>query len=519
MKGFAGTSYDEVPYMAASFSNTHPEILAVTTLLRGLEPPPLATARVLELGCARGTNLVPMAWTMPNAEFVGVELSRRQVEEARAMASATGTSNATFHAMDLRDLDESFGQFDYIIGHGLYSWVPPDVQEAILEVCSKRLSPNGIVYLSYNTFPGWHISIMFREMVLYRIRNIPDTAERLREVRAFMRFLADSTKSDGTLWSILLNEQAGYLEEAQDWYLLHDDLEGENNPVYFSEMIERTARHGLQYVTEERWGTSDEILSPEVWKILDRFATNRIEREQYLDFLRNARFRRSLFCHAGLPLATGPVPDRLERCRFRTLVRPVDPSADPLAPGTERFAGKRELSLTTGDVRLRALLHALYDAWPGTLDYEAATGILAEAARRSGDEVPPPPALGRLLHQALLAKVASTHLLDTPIATVLPEKPVAGPISRFQASRGEVPTNLLHEPLDLQPLDLLVLPLLDGTRTMSDVEAAIAEALAAGRLAPTDSGRPPEADEQPESPADLADLSMNRLLAGCFLLG
>ena len=93
-------------------------------------------------------------------------------------------------------------------------------------------------------------------------------------------------------------------------------------------------------MTEERWGTSDEILSPEVWKILDRFATNRIEREQYLDFLRNGRFRRSLFCHAGLPLATGPVPDRLERCRFRALVRPVDPAADPLAPGEEGFAGE-----------------------------------------------------------------------------------------------------------------------------------------------------------------------------------
>ncbi len=519
MKEFAGTTYDEVPYMATSFANTHPEVLAVTALMRGLDPPPLAQTRVLELGCARGANLVPMAWSMPGAEFVGVDLSQKQIDEAKALASATGTSNITFHAMDLRDLDESFGEFDYIVGHGLYSWVPPDVQEAILAVCARRLSPHGIVYLSYNTFPGWHLSVMFREMMLYRTRKIPDPVERLREARGLMRFLADSAKAEGTLWSVLLAEQATYVEQAPDWYLLHDDLEGENNPVYFSEMVERASQQGLQYVTEERWGTSDEILSPEVWKILDRFATNRIEREQYLDFIRNGRFRRSLFCHAGLPLALGPVPDRLERCRFRVLVRPVDPAADPLAPGEEGFAGEGGLSLSTSDVRLRALLHVLYTAWPGTLDFATASGVLAEAARRSDGKTPPPPVLGHLLHQALLLRIVSIHLLEIPIAVALPEKPASSSIARYQASGGESATNLLHQPLDLEPLDRLVLPLLDGTRTRSDIEAAVAHALATGRLSPTESGRPPEGGEQPESAAHLADFSLNRLLTSCYILG
>ena len=152
MKGFAGTTYDEVPYMAASFSNTHPEVLAVTALLRGIDSPPLDGARVLELGCARGANLVPMASSLPKASFVGVDLSHRQIDEARATARAVGAENVAFHAMDLRGLDDSFGSFDYVVAHGLYSWVPPDVQEAILEVCARRLSPKGIVYVSYNTF-------------------------------------------------------------------------------------------------------------------------------------------------------------------------------------------------------------------------------------------------------------------------------------------------------------------------------------------------------------------------------
>ena len=520
MKGFAGTSYDEVPYMAASFSNTHPEILAVTALQRGLDPPPLARARVLELGCARGANLVPMAWSMPGAELVGVDLSHRQIDEARAMAKAVGVSNVAFHAMDLRDLDESFGTFDYVVAHGLYSWVPPDVQEAVLEVCARRLSPNGIVYLSYNTFPGWHVSVMFREMVLYRIRRIAEPAERLRETRSFLRFLADTARPEASLWAILLKEQADYVEQASDWYLLHDDLEGENNPVYFSEMVERAAQHGLQYVTEERWGTADEILPPEVWKVIDRFAADRVEREQYLDFIRNNRFRRSLFCHAGIPIAHGPVPDRLERCRFRTRVRPVDPSADPFAPGDEGFVGDGELSLTTSDVRLRALLHVLYDLWPGTLDFAATTHVLSEASRRSsGGGAPPPAVLGRMLQQALLAQLVSTHLLDIRIATELPEKPDSPPVARYQAARGDLVTNLFHQSLDLEPLDRFVLALLDGTRTRADVEAAVAAAVAEGRLAPTASGKAAEEGEEAKDAAELADLSLKRTVASCYILG
>jgi len=519
LKGFAGTSYDEVPYLAASFSNTHPEILAVTALMRGLEHPPLAGARVLELGCARGANLVPMAWSMPDAEFVGVDLSGRQVEEAREMAKAVGASNVTFHAMDLRGLDESFGSFDYIVGHGLYSWVPPDVQEALLEVCARRMSPRGMLYLSYNTYPGWHVSVMFREMMLYRIRKLSDPRERLREARGFMHFLADSAGPEESLWGALLKSHADYVDQAEDWYLLHDDLETENNPVYFSEMVDRAARHGLQYVTEERWGTPDEVLSPEVWKILDRFATDRIEREQYLDFLRNARFRRSLFCHAGLPIAPGPVPDRLEGCRFRTRARPVDPSADPFAPGEERFTGDGGLTLTTSDPRLRTLIHVLWDVWPGTLDFAATTHVLGEAVRRStGGEAPPRPVLARMLQQALLGQLVSTHLLDVRIATELPERPAVSPVARYQASRGDFVSNLLHQSPDLEPLDRLVLPLLDGTRTKSDVGSAIAAALAEGRLAPTESGRPPEGHDEPRRPDELADVSLRRILGGCYIL-
>lgn len=513
----AGSEYDDVPYLAPSFANTYPDALGVAAILRGLDAPPLHGARVLELGCARGANLVPMAWSMPDSEFVGVDLSRRQIEAARERAAAAGTANVTFHAMDLRDVDDSFGAFDFVVAHGLFSWVPREVQESLLEVCARRLSPNGIVYLSYNTLPGWSAGVMFREMVLYRVRGIADPAERLREARAFLRFLAGATRPKETIWAAQLDEHASYFEQAHDWYLLHDDLEAENNPVYFHEIVERAGRHGLQYVTEERSLTSGEVLAPEALAQLDRFAANRIEREQVVDFACSRRFRRSLFCRAGRPLPTGPEPGRLAACRLRSRVKPVDPSADPLAPGSERFFGLDGLTLETSDVRLRALLHVLWGVWPGTLEHAAATHVLAEATRRSGGPTPEPPVLDRMVHQAILGQVVSAHLLDPQIAAALPERPSASPVARYEAAAGEPVTHLLNGSGDLDPLDRFVVRLLDGTRTRDDVVASIREALDAGHLEPTPSGRAAEPGEEPKSAAELADLSLSHLLAACYI--
>lgn len=513
----AGTEYDEVPYLAPSFANTYPDALGVAAILRGLDAPPLRGARVLELGCGRGANLVPMAWSMPDAELVGVDLSRRQIETALERAAAAGTSNVAFHAMDLRDVDDSFGAFDFVIAHGLFSWVPRDVQEALLEVCARRLSPNGLLYLSYNTLPGWSAGVVFREMVLYRVRGIADPSERLREARAFLRYLAGAATPKGTVWAAQLDEHASYFEQAHDWYLLHDDLGAENIPVFFHEIVEQAGRHGLQYVTEERFLASGEVLPPEALAELDRFAANRIEREQVVDFACNRRFRRSLFCRAGRPLPTGPEPGRLAACRLRSRVKPVDPSADPFGPGPERFVGLDGQTLETSDVRLRALLHVLWGVWPGTLEHAAATHVLAEATRRSGGPTPEPPVLERMVHQAILGQVVSAHLLDPQIAAALPERPSASPVARYEATAGEPVTHLLNGSGDLDPLDRFVVRLLDGTRTRDDVVASIREALDAGQLEPTPSGRAAEPGEEPKSATELADLSLSHLLAACYI--
>ena len=172
------TAYDEVPYVSFPFPQTHPDRLATIATLLGMDPPPVGRCRVLELGCAAGGNLIPMALGLPDSEFVGIDLSTRQIAEGRAAVDALGLQNITLEPVNILEIEADFGQFDYIIAHGVYSWVPADVQDKLLEVCRQNLSPNGVAYVSYNTYPGWRLHGAIRDMMLYHTQDLSDPQEK-----------------------------------------------------------------------------------------------------------------------------------------------------------------------------------------------------------------------------------------------------------------------------------------------------------------------------------------------------
>src|SRR5262249_10252810 len=158
-------SYDDMPYSNNPFYHTHPDCLATVATLFGMTPPPVPRCRVLELGCAAGGNLIPMAFTLPDSRFVGIDLSPRQVATGLAVIDVLGLKNIELKPLSILDVDHGFGQFDSLICHGVYSWVPAAVQDKILTLCAEQLAPNGVAYVSYNIYPGWHVGGMIREML------------------------------------------------------------------------------------------------------------------------------------------------------------------------------------------------------------------------------------------------------------------------------------------------------------------------------------------------------------------
>src|SRR6476661_8295153 len=123
------TPYDELPYPGSAFAQTHPDRLATLATLFGMTPAPVERCRVLELGCGDGGNLIPMAFGLPESRFTGVDLATTAIARGQQLIDQVGLANIRIQNADLMDLDSGFGEYDYIIAHGLYSWVPPQVRE------------------------------------------------------------------------------------------------------------------------------------------------------------------------------------------------------------------------------------------------------------------------------------------------------------------------------------------------------------------------------------------------------
>src|SRR6516162_3678009 len=189
-------SYEQVPYESFAVPASHPDNLASQATLFGLNPPPPQTARILELGCGTGANLIAIADSLPGARCVGLDLSPSHVAVGREQVRALGLTNVELRSGSILDVGPVWGTFDYILCHGVYSWVPPPVQDHLLTICARNLAPDGVAYVSYNVYPGWHISGLIRDMVNYHGRRFLDPRERVDQVRAFLDFLTGLVERD-----------------------------------------------------------------------------------------------------------------------------------------------------------------------------------------------------------------------------------------------------------------------------------------------------------------------------------
>ena len=161
-------SYDDAPYKSKTFYYTQPGRQQMVLKLLGFKTPDLKNARVLEIGCSFGGNIIPFALENPKAEVIGIDLSSVQIEEGNRIIENLGLENIRLIHQNVLDFDEKLGKFDYIICHGVFSWVNEEVQRGILDVIKNHLSENGSAILSYNTYPGWKNLEVARDVMLFR---------------------------------------------------------------------------------------------------------------------------------------------------------------------------------------------------------------------------------------------------------------------------------------------------------------------------------------------------------------
>ncbi len=483
----ATNSYDEVPYESHPFSQTHPSRLFVIGSLFGLRPVPVARCRVLELGCAAGGNLIPMADMFPDSQFVGLDLSKRQIEDGQKNVAELGLKNLTLRHASITDVDVGYGMFDYIICHGVFSWVPNHVQEKIFDIFDKNLTANGIAYVSYNTYPGWHMRGMIRDMMRYHSGRFNTPQLRTQQARALLDFLAQAVKQEGP-YSQLLKTELETLRHQADHYLYHEHLEENNEPLYFHQFMGRAAAHGMRYLGESRVGTMvTGNFGPDIEKTLKILATDQIQAEQYMDFLRNRMFRETLLVHSKVNPNWSVQPDVLRALHVASGARPAAAVANLNTDENIQYKSASGMQMATNRPLLKAVMQVLGEAFPGTVPFD----VLRKTAReRIGGDANDPKTVAEdmnvvaigLLNCYMSSDLIELHGMPIVVQKKPGEKPLALKWARMQAGRAASVTNRRHEVLRLNDLDRHLIPLLNGENTKDKIIDGLAAVSASGQL-------------------------------------
>ncbi|WP_341667008.1 class I SAM-dependent methyltransferase [Alcaligenes sp. SDU_A2] len=359
-------AYDKRPYTSNPFSYTAPAHLRAAAFLYGIQTVPLRHARVLELGCAAGGNLIPFAALYPQAQAVGVDLSSVQIEQGQALLRHMGLENVQLHAMSISDITPEFGQFDYIIVHGVFSWVPPEVRQDILRVCRENLSPEGLAYISYNTYPGWKAGEIVRDAMLLH-SHFADEDQKVESAKAMLTLLSDGLAAGNSLRPSLLSA-VQQLKAHTDYYIAHEYLETFNNPCYFVEFADAAQQAGLIHVGDSEPRLESSHLygrNVQLNHSLIAFGRNRLMRQQYLDFAVGRNFRKSMLVHAGREgeVLNSPDMSRLGELRFAGYFEPVKKN-DGSNDQVRVYRTARGESLHIDEVGLQAAMETLHQAWP-----------------------------------------------------------------------------------------------------------------------------------------------------------
>lgn len=493
-------AYEDFQYENLAFRNTHPDWLGTVGRIFGMSPARADACRVLELGCGPGGNLVPLAELLPGSEFVGVDLSSSQIARARADAAAVGATNVRFEAMDIRDVPD-WGPFDYVICHGVFSWVPDDARRRILAIAGEQLAPQGIAYVSYNTLPGWHARGMLRA-ILRRVVPAGPPQEMARTARTFLEILRTRTPEQLPLGAWLRGELM-LLDQLSDRYLYFEYLVDENVPLYFDEFLQLATDAGLQHLGDADVSSMlPSQLGEEGERFVDAITRTQLEQEQLLDYLTIRLFRRTLLCRRdvalereiehrvladgwiGADLTLGAVTGGA--AEDAALPDLTDPAVRTplLRDGTELvFVDGDGLRIASDDPVSKALLHELARSGPaGVPTLELVTAVAAHLGREADAELVDD-VCARAMRILLQGRLDAGRW-QRPIVTAAPARPRTTATVRRQAEAGE--TSVVgprHEHRSVDPLDRVLLAAMDGSSDLDGLVAAVVAAQEAGTLA------------------------------------
>jgi SAM-dependent methyltransferase len=483
--------YDDLPYSSFPYMHSAPEQIAAVASMFGLPGAETTTARVLELGCASGGNLIPYALRNPRASVVGVDISNVQIAQAREHARRLGLENVSLLDADLQKLDlVELGQFDYIVAHGVYSWVPQEVQEALLRLIKQCLARDGVAFVSYNTYPGWKAKEILRDAMQMHAGARSSASEQVAYGRAMIGFL-QKVALKGSLVAAALKESAGQIMASPVDYVAHEFLEPVNLPCYFHEFVARVGKHDLSYLAEAQPAMMmPSSYHPELaQQLYGALGEDQVRVEQYLDFAIGRVFRQTLLLRSERAASLRWQLDQNATHRMHFAARlscadgPIKLDGLPQTFVAPPSTG----SVSVGLSGIKQAIDLLSKTWPGTITRDELVRH-AELTQGEVDKMSVEvlgEGIDELLEMMVLRGMARAWLTPveagTDSASLRIDPSVRRQIPALPPEQTHV-ANLWHETVDIGGVERLLFPVMDGSKSREDLIAAVKSALASGEL-------------------------------------
>jgi SAM-dependent methyltransferase len=272
-----------------------------------------------ELGCGKGMTTLLLAATHPGGEFHACDLNPAHIDYGERLRAASSVENARFHARSIAQmLDTELPQFDFIVSHGVYSWVSAEVRAEICEFARRRLRPGGLFMVSYNAMPGWAHLQPLRQMMQAYAETLPGSSiDKAREAFRYVKFLSDN----GALYFKTVpaaTEHLAQLARQDIRYVAHEYMTPHGDPFYFAEVEREMRMAGLAFagsmLPRLNYG---ELMLPQQFRQLLAGAASRVALETHRDFITNTMFRQDLYAaQAGRKPAASPSLESLSAVRY-----------------------------------------------------------------------------------------------------------------------------------------------------------------------------------------------------------
>lgn len=316
----------DVNYTYGYFSELNPNSVQIPFLMAGLKPPSVQTA--CELGFGQGMSLNIHA-TASNIQWFGTDFNPDHVSFARDLAKIGGH--------DAKILDESFREFcnrddipefDFIGLHGVWTWISVENQHLLSDLIRRKLKIGGVVYISYNTLPGWATMSVLQHMLSQYDQVMGSRNESMAgRVNNAFEFTQDLIKLCSPLiaQSPLLPDRIMNNSKKDSAYLAHEYLNQDWQALYFSQVAKALAPAKLSYACSINFleDFKDCNLTAEQQQFLNNL-NDPIFIQSTKDYMQNKFFRRDLWVKGARKLSPAQLSQYWHKLRFLMIVNAPD---------------------------------------------------------------------------------------------------------------------------------------------------------------------------------------------------